>query len=243
MTLEDVRNSQGERLDVAFHPGAEGRRDVCVLGHGVTGNKDRPLLVALAERLEEEGIAALRVSFAGNGDSEGRFEDATVSKEVDDLGAVLDALAGWRVAYVGHSMGAAVGVRRAATDRRIHVLVSLAGMVRTEHFAQRKFGTLTPGRDVMWDKPECPLSQTFVDDMTKIASVLPQAAAIEIPWLLVHGTDDTVVPLRDSQDVVKLGKKNVRLVEIPGADHVFTGDATPQMVDAVAPWLAAQWRG
>ena len=102
-----------------------------VIGHGVTAHKDRPFLVALAEGLSRAGIAALRISFSGNGASEGRFEDSNISKEVEDLGAVLDALPGRALAYAGHSMGGAVGVLRAARDPRIRALVSLAAIVHT----------------------------------------------------------------------------------------------------------------
>ena len=42
-----IRNPQGERLDYTYHPGIG--EAVVVLGHGVTGNKDRPFVVALAE--------------------------------------------------------------------------------------------------------------------------------------------------------------------------------------------------
>ena len=38
-----IRNSSGEVLDYTFHAGTEGSRHIAVLGHGVTGNKDRPL--------------------------------------------------------------------------------------------------------------------------------------------------------------------------------------------------------
>ena len=80
----DIANSEGERLDYSFHEGSAGSRDVVVIGHGVTGNKDRPFVIALAEGLAAAGINALRFSFADNGDSGGRFVDATISKEVED---------------------------------------------------------------------------------------------------------------------------------------------------------------
>ena len=116
-----------KKLDYAFHCGNAASKHIIVLGHGVTGNKDRPFLVALARALEAEGFNVMRVSFAGNGDSEGRFEDATITKEVEDLGSVLDALDGYAICYAGHSMGGAVGVLRASTDARIQHLISLAG--------------------------------------------------------------------------------------------------------------------
>ncbi len=240
--FDEFRNARGERLDHAFHPGFAGRRDLVVLGHGVTGNKDRPLLVALADGLAAEGIAAMRVSFSGNGDSEGRFEESTITKEVDDLGAVLDRLDGWRVAYAGHSMGGAVGVLRASGDERIHALVSLAGMVDCEGFARRKFGAQEPGASSMWDEPGCPLSQTFMDDMARIGSLVERGADIRVPWLLVHGTADTVVPLADSRGIVRRAGRNARLVELHGADHVFSGEATPRMVESVVDWLRETWR-
>ena len=120
-------------------------------GHGVTGNKDRPFVVALAEGLAAAGIHALRFSFAGNGASEGRFADATISKEVEDLGAVLSVLDGYSVCYVGHSMGGAVGVLRTSGDERIRLLVSLAGMVHTRAFAEREFGEEVPDEGCMWE--------------------------------------------------------------------------------------------
>ena len=165
-----IRNSSGEVLDYTFHAGTEGSRHIAVLGHGVTGNKDRPFVVALAEGLAAAGIHALRFSFAGNGASEGRFADATISKEVGDLGAVLSALDGYSVCYVGHSMGGAVGVL--SRDERIRLLVSLAGMVHTRAFAEREFGEEVPDEGCMWDEPDCPLSQAYMDDMAQIDTVV-----------------------------------------------------------------------
>src|SRR5689334_13749980 len=117
--LDAIRNAQGERLDYTFHPGADDGASIVVIGHGVTGHKDRPFLIALAEGLASAGFGALRVSFSGNGRSEGRFEDSNISKEVEDLGKVLDALPNRTIAYAGHSMGGAVGVLRAVRDPRI----------------------------------------------------------------------------------------------------------------------------
>lgn len=239
--IEPLHNSAGERLDCAFHDGAQGAQTAVVIGHGVTANKDRAFLVALAEGLAAAGIPALRLSFAGNGDSDGRFEDATVTKEVEDLGAALDAVAdlSLRAAYVGHSMGGAVGVLRAARDDRITALVSLAGMLDCADFYARKFGDQTPGASVMWDKPECPLSPAFQADMQAIGSLEAQAATIGVPWLLVHGTADTVVLPRDAHAAVAAAP-HATLIELDGADHLFSGDATPAMVAAVVPWLVEQ---
>lgn len=234
---QEIRNPEGERLDFTLHEAAGDK--LVLIGHGVTGNKDREWAVILAETLAAAGVAALRFSFAGNGDSEGAFEDSCPSKEASDLEAVLDfaeTLGKQRLIYAGHSMGAVVGVLVAAGDGRLAGLISLAGMVHTQDFTARKFGGQVPGASLMWDKPECPLSQAFVDDMAKIGSVLPLAAAIFVPWLLVHGTEDTVVPLVESEEAAAQGRSAVFAI-LEGADHVFSGEQASKMAARVAEWI------
>ena len=232
----EIRNEHGERLDYTYHKG-EGDR-IVVIGHGVTGNKDRPALIALAEGLAESGISALRFSFSGNGESEGAFTDSTITKEVADLGNIIDAVSEYKICYVGHSMGGAVGVLRAAIDERIQLLVSLAGMVHTKAFAQREFGDVTPDEGFMWDEPDCPLSQAYMNDMATIDTVVGKAGRITVPWLLVHGTADDIVPIEDSHDILQDANERTELLELPSADHVFSGDFTAVMVEKVVAWMS-----
>jgi alpha/beta superfamily hydrolase len=238
---KEIKNAQGEKIDFSFHEGQHGSHDIVVIGHGVTGNKDRPFVVALAEGLAKAGLPALRFSFAGNGASGGKFTDCTISKEVEDLGAVLDMLADRSVCYVGHSMGGAVGVLRAAKDRRIRAIVSLAGMVHTKAFAEREFGSVKPDAGFMWDDPKCPLLQKYIDDMARINSVIDSAPQIRVPWLLVHGTADDVVPIQDSYDIFGQANMPKEILELPGADHVFSGPYTTPMVEKVVSWIRRQF--
>jgi uncharacterized protein len=237
--LGEIKNPHGERIDYTFHPVENDAQYVVVIGHGVTGNKDRPFVVALADGLAAAGIPAVRISFSGNGQSEGTFQDSNISKEVDDLGAVLDVLKGHNVVYVGHSMGGAVGVLRASKDDRIKLLVTLAGMVHTKAFAKREFGSVKPGAGFMWDEPACPLSQSYMDDLYQINSVVDKAPHIRVPWLLVHGSEDDVVPIQDSRDIFAKASTRKQFVEIKGANHVFAGEHTPIMVEKVTQWIAS----
>jgi len=83
-----------------------------------------------------------------------------------------------KAGILGHSMGGAVGVVRASSDQRISLLVSLAGMVHTEAFAQREFGEETPDAGLMWEEDACPLSRAYMDDMAQIDSVVGLAEGI-----------------------------------------------------------------
>ena len=238
ITLGEIRNRQGEKLDYTFHTTEQESNHVVVIGHGVTGNKDRPLIVALAEVLVKNGIQVLRFSFSGNGDSEGNFKDSCISKEIEDLGCILDALNDYEITYAGHSMGGAVGVIKTTQDPRIRKLISLAGMVHTKAFAEREFSSETPDQGCMWEKSECPLSSTYMSDMASIQTVINQASKVRVPWLLIHGTEDDVVPFQDSLDVLPIANEPIELFQIEGADHVFDGASTQVMCQKIVEWLA-----
>ena len=231
-------NRHGERLDVSFHHGDKSDRLV-ILGHGVTGDKDRPLLVAVAEGLAAAGWSCLRVSFAGNGHSEGDFRAATISRESEDLQDLIAQLPGnQRIAYIGHSMGGAVGVKTAAANARIEVVISLAGMVRSASFCRREFGMVTPDQGFMWDEPMFPLSQAYVDDLYQIGDLFSDVARLHQPLLLIHGTTDDVVFPEDSIDAHQAAQEPKRLVLIDGAQHSFD-DHYPQVIAAATAWLDA----
>lgn len=233
-----IVNSSQEVIDHAFHR-ADRRETLVILGHGVTGDKDRPLLVAVAEGLAARGWPCLRISFSGNGKSGGRFEDSTITKEVDDLKAVLATVPDdVRVAYAGHSMGGAVGVLTAARDLRIRVLVSLAGMTYTAEFCDREFGSEVPDEGLMWEEPACPLSRTFVDDMHAIGDTLQAAASVSQPWLLIHGMEDDVVPIRDGHDAREAASCVTHWLAIEGAGHSFGEESYPAVIDAMDAWLS-----
>jgi len=233
---EEIRNQSGERLDYTYH-GFPSATTVVVIGHGVTGNKDRPHLIALAEAVVQAGMAAIRLSFSGCGDSEGDFGMSTPSKQVGDLRSVLDALKDRKTFYVGHSLGGAVGVITASADQRIRALVTLGCVVDLARFADTEFGNVTPGQGGMWDDPNYPLSEQFMNDMRTLGSIATLAPSVKVPWLLVHGTDDDVVPIQDSIDAFETAGVGRKLVRMEGADHVFSDDAGAEMVGTVVDWL------
>ena len=91
----------------------------------------------------------------------------------------------------------------------------------------------------MLDKPECPWSPKLAEDAARIGSVTAQAARIRVPWLLVHGDADEMVPCQDALDAREAAGGRPELVRLPGIDHRFNG-ALPQVIDAVVPWLRAR---
>jgi dipeptidyl aminopeptidase/acylaminoacyl peptidase len=111
-------------------------------------------------------------------------------------------------------------------------------MTHTADFARREFGGLVPGRDCLWEDEDFPLSAALMDDFVATGSTLEAAVKILQPWLLIHGAEDDVVPPQDSRDAHAAAGCEKRLLEIPGAGHVFDEASYPQIVDAVDEWLA-----
>ena len=72
------------------HAGRRAR--VMVLCHGMESTKEGTKHQALAARLAALGYLCLRFDFSYVGESEGRFEDLTISGEVEDLGGAIDFL-------------------------------------------------------------------------------------------------------------------------------------------------------
>lgn len=91
----------------------------------------------------------------------------------------------------------------------------------------------------MWDEADCPLSQAFVDDLFAHDSTLEAAAAMEVPWLLLHGSADDVVIPSDSEAAYAAAPEPKKLVMLAGAGHSFDETTYPEIVKEIDAWLIA----
>lgn len=212
--------------------------------HGVNGSKIGPnrAFVAVAEHLEETGIATVRADYRGAGDSEGDPEDLTPATARADVLAVLaeirDLDAG-RVGLIGHSFG---GIVAAGLSRELPGVQGVAlWSTPTDP------PTLEPGEHpteggLDWDGT--PLGRGFVEGMAASRPVADLIAA-GVPVLLVHGAADTTVPPSQSRRAaVQLGAAGipVHLDIVPGADHSF-GTGRKRLVELTADWIARHLLG
>ena len=114
----EIINSRGQMLRGVLHtPDVfEGKLPLVILFHGFCDDRDEInfVHVELSRRLAAAGIASVRFDFAGSGESDGDFQDMTISGEVADCLDILD----WtrtldfvdvdRIAIHGLSMGGCV---------------------------------------------------------------------------------------------------------------------------------------
>jgi hypothetical protein len=109
-----------------------------LLGGSGVGDRDGTAfgvatMAQLAGRLADAGVLAVRFDKRGYGQSGGRPESATITDYAEDVRAVVKWLAARkdvddkRIALVGHSEGAWVGMLAASREGKVSALVSLAG--------------------------------------------------------------------------------------------------------------------
>jgi pimeloyl-ACP methyl ester carboxylesterase len=119
--------STAAKLPVAILLGGSGVGDRDGTAYGVA------TLAQLAGRLAEAGVLAVRYDKRGYGQSGGRAESATLNDYAEDARAVIRWLAarkdvdGKRIALIGHSEGAWVGMLAASREGKVSALVTLAG--------------------------------------------------------------------------------------------------------------------
>lgn len=224
-----------------------------VMFHGFTGNKSEShrLFVDIARALCDSGFTVLRFDFRGSGDSDGEFDDMTVTGEVSDAEKALTFLANQesvdrdRIGVIGLSMGGRVAAILASRDHRVRfaVLYSAAlGSLRQRFLSEVAEGTLQKldSGEAIKVSEGWYLKKTFfntIDDPVP----LDVMGNIDAPVLLIHSDTDQVVPIDDSRKgyeiVQSLNDKN-EFYTVKGGDHTFserrhTNEATVKTLE----WL------
>ena len=96
------------------------------------------VLVEFAERLADQGIPALLFDYAGTGDSEGQFEDASLDSYFRDIGGAVEYLrrraAIPRCGLLGLRLGATLAARVGRSDPTLAALVLWAPIPRCREY-------------------------------------------------------------------------------------------------------------
>ncbi len=142
-----------------------------------------------------------------------------------------------RVAIVGASYGGYAALAGATFDKGVYrCAVAIAGVSNLRDMVHR-------GEDNGFDSMASLYWQRFMGDPRTMDAVSPaqHAADCDIPVLMIHGKDDTVVPIdqsRKMRDALKSAHKDVTLIEQVGEDHWESAeDKRLSMYQAIVPFL------
>ncbi|MHB8157838.1 MAG: alpha/beta hydrolase [Desulfocucumaceae bacterium] len=117
-------NGRGQKLSGLLSPGpVQERSAVVIVCHGFSGSKEgQGMAVDMAQFLAKNGFSSFLFDFAGCGESEGKFEDITLSGQIDDLKSAVDFCLdmGFSSAITqGRSFGGTTALCHGASDSRI----------------------------------------------------------------------------------------------------------------------------
>ncbi|MFA4855813.1 MAG: alpha/beta fold hydrolase [archaeon] len=225
------KNSRGDRLCGILSSPAGGSGAIVILCHGFATSKDVDTYTCLERALNQNGVSTFRFDFFGHGESEGKFEDVTISEAVDDVLCAVSFVRekGFsKIALFGSSFGGmaallaapnvsglfALALKSPVSDR-LGKIIADEDKVSIEHW--KKNGFILHESSVM-GKPR--LNYSFCKDAENV-SAFDAAKKIRVPVLIVHGGMDKVVPVEQSKKTASL-IPNCRLEIVQGADHHYS---------------------
>ena len=220
--------------DVTYHPQKKAQ-PLIIFCHGYKGFKDWGAWNLMAKAFGEAGYCFLKFNFSYNGgtleqpidfpDLES-FGQNNYSKELEDLNDVISWVIGHfaqdprvdtrSLHLIGHSRGGGIVLLQAARDPRINKVITLAGVSdfksrfpkgeALKAWKEKGVYYVVNGRT----KQEMPHYYQFYEDFIANENRLNIQSAtrqLKIPHLIIHGNQDTSVPLRHAEDLTPVESK------------------------------------
>jgi len=162
--------------------------------HGLFSSKESSKFILLGEKFSQEGIAFLRYDHQGCGESEGELT-ADPRSRLRDLESVFEFVMSHplvkkeSVGLFGSSLGGFISILKGAKDPRVKAVVLLATPLSLKGLKGRR--------------------ETDVKEAI---------GKVKNP-LIIHGTQDEVVPFSEAERLFELAQEPKRFVPLPGADH------------------------
>ncbi len=193
---------------------------------------------AIAQWAREHDVGLTRFDYSGHGRSEGRFEDGTISRWLDEALSVVRQVTHGPQILIGSSMGAwlallllrALKRQNAAEAKRIRGLVLIApawDMTETlmwERFSDEVRATLEA--DGVWLRPsryddgDYPITQKLIEDGRKHLIAEGEPLEPGCPVRIMHGMADPDVPWQHGMRLVEvLSGPDMRITLIKDGEH------------------------
>ncbi len=222
-----------------------GARSIAILCHGYLSDKNSRTNQELSRRLNAAGLSTLAPDLYGHGESEGNVENLTISKAVDGILAAYDYAASQKygkIALAGSSFSG--GLCLIAAVRRYVSAISLKCPVFD--YKELSISRLGPQGIRRWKEQGYTTafgkrwSYEMYEDSLKY-DMCDIAADVGAPTLIIHGSNDATVPLKQARDLLSCLACEKHLEIIDGGDHRFSNAADfKKVIQLSSDWLARQ---
>ena len=211
--------------------------------HGFKGFKDWGASNLIADSFANQGFLFLKFNFSHNGVTSKNLVDFVDLEafgmnnyqiELKELGIVINWLEASelniqfsKLAVIGHSRGGGIALLRSAQDKRIKNTITWASVcdfesrfpVDVSEWKEKDVHYILNGRTKQMMPLYFQFYQTFIDNK-EILNIPFQSQNINQNVLIIHGTDDQVVPFSEAEFLVSRITKST-LVLIKNTGHTF----------------------
>jgi fermentation-respiration switch protein FrsA (DUF1100 family) len=209
-----IATSDGEQLVAWWKPPEPGRA-LLLYFHGNGGSllnrRDR------VRMLTQDGRGILIVSYRGYSGSTGTPSESGLREDARAARDWLSTYEPGRIVLYGESLGTGVAVRL-ATERQVGGVILDAPYTSTADIAKGLF----------WYLPVALLMRDQFRSIDRIGD-------IKVPLLVMHGEEDSVIPIALSELLFKAANEPKRYLRLPGTDHVSVLESGG--IDAVRRFL------
>lgn len=194
---------------------------------GYASDMEGAKALALDAFAERQGLAMLRLDYSGTGASEGRFEDGTLDRWLEEALAAIDQLTHGPLVLVGSSMGGWIALHLALLrPDRVRALVGIAA---APDFTDWGFADADAAE-------RNGLARGFWESGQKLR-LLDNQIPIDCPVRLLHGEQDNEVPMEIAFRMLRAFRSaDVQLDVIKGGGHRLS---EPHEIDAILRTVAA----
>jgi len=210
-------------------PGKEPPYPVVILCHGIPAGIVDPAdggYPELAARFAAEGFAVLTFSFRGTGISAGNFD---IEGWTRDLEAAIDYVCNLaerdesKLFLVGFSAGATVSIYVAAQDKRVTGVAACACPATFNSIYEvddpRKPIEYFRKTGIIRDSHFPPSPEAWINGFRRVDALHSVAEISPRPLILIHASEDPVVPVLNAQRLFEKAGEPKKLVIINGAEH------------------------
>ncbi len=231
-----IKNRKGEKVSVLVEQ-VENQKGLAFVVHGLGGFKEQPHITKMADVFKSNGISVVRFDTTNTlGESDGNYEDATVTNYYEDLEDVM-AWSGSQEWYeepfwlAAHSLGGiCISLFAEKHPEKVKALAPISTTVsgklslETPSYEKDKKGWEETGWLVQESisKPGevKRLKWSHMEDRLKY-DLLPEAHKLTMPVLLVVGSKDESTPVGDQKILFDALPEPKEIHVIDGSCHNF----------------------
>lgn len=221
-------NSQGLKICGILEEPNNNKEEIVIIVHGYSSNKNGYSAKQIAEELIKRNMNSFRIDLDGCGESEGEFENQTITSTVDDISSAIELMKkrGYKkIDLFGSSAGGSSVMATALKHPEINRIGLKAPVSDYPSQRLRKYGQkyLDEWKEKGYafyesgNGRKLKVNYSFFEDSKKYV-MYDKAKDIKCPVLIIHGTEDKTVLVEESRKIVK-EFPNGKLIELEGADH------------------------